>query len=266
MKMRIRFTALAICGALSACAPPPSDLPPPPLHRDGQTLWQIVSTRCLPGSQANHRPDPCTEVAITEGAARCHVVLKDRSGVAKYLVMPTRLITGIEDPALLEPGAPNYFAPAWAARHLVEQRVGARLPRQDISVAVNSRYGRSQDLLHLHVDCMWTHVRDLLRDALPGIGHHWSRPTLMLAGAPYRAIRIDGEDAPTENPFSVLAHGLHVPPAEMGAWTLVLVGEDFPDGRPGFVLLAGRVDAEKGQRGSGEDLQDHSCAGRIPRP
>ena len=265
MNFRNCVTALALCAALSACAAPPI-LPPPPAHPNGQVLWQIVSTRCLPDQQANARPDPCAAVAVGDGAARGYAVLKDRSGASQYLVMPTRLITGIEDPALLEPDAPNYFVPAWAARRLVEQRLGLPLHREDVSIAVNSRYGRSQDLLHLHVDCLWSHARDLVHDALPHIGRRWSAPTLMLAGAPYRAIRIDGGEAPAENPFRVLARGLHVPPAEMGAWTLVLVGADFPDGRPGFVLLATRADVAGGLAGSGEDLQDHSCAGRAQIP
>jgi CDP-diacylglycerol pyrophosphatase len=46
---------------------------------------------------------------------------------------------------------------------------------------------------------------------------------------------------------------------EMGAWTLVLVGETDPGGRPGFYLLADRADPAHGEDASGEVLQDHDC-------
>ena len=46
----------------------------------------------------------------------------------------------------------------------------------------------------------------------------------------------------------------------MGMHTLVLVGETFADGSNGFVLLDDHADLLAGDRASGEELQDHSCA------
>jgi len=43
----------------------------------------------------------------------------------------------------------------------------------------------------------------------------------------------------------------------MGAQSLVVVGDNDADGRPGFVLLAGRSDGASPGSGHGEDLQDH---------
>jgi CDP-diacylglycerol pyrophosphatase len=37
-------------------------------------------------------------------------------------------------------------------------------------------------------------------------------------------------------------------------------GATGPDGRPGFILLAGRAAPATRDKGSGEDLQDHRCA------
>jgi CDP-diacylglycerol pyrophosphatase len=130
-------------------------------------------------------------------------------------------------------------------------------------VAVNSLYGRTQDLLHLHVDCLRVDVRDELRRSGPRIGYAWSRRhTLTLAGQPYHVIRIDGEDIAGLDPFRRLAEGMGVPRGQMGAWTLVLAGATFEGGKPGFFLAAGRADPARGDNGSGEDLQDHDCAGR----
>lgn len=243
----------------AALVPPAAVLPPPPVHPNGQVLWGIVNGKCVPDQQANTKPDPCAEVAIGTGVDKGYAVLKDRNGIAQYLVMPTRLITGIEDPQLLASGATNYFDSAWRVRRLVDQRLGTTLTRDDVGIAVNSIYGRSQDLLHLHVDCLRIDVRDALHGRLAAIGRSWSTP-IALAGHDYRALRIDGDDAVPTDPFVALADGLKVPPAEIGAWTLVLAGATFSDG-PGFVLLAARADPATGYDGSGEDLQDHRCAG-----
>lgn len=262
---------LAITGSafLAGCAAPtiaPRSavvLPPPPVHANGQVLWGIVNGKCVPDQQANGKPDPCTEVSIGSGVDAGYAVLKDRVGVSQYLVMPTRLVTGIEDPQLLAPGATNYFDPAWRVRRLVDQRLGTTLTRDDVGIAVNSIYGRSQDLLHLHVDCLRIDVRDDLHRRLASLGRGWSAP-ITLAGHGYYALRIHGDDSVPTDPFTALAKGLKVPPAEMGAWTLVLAGATFSDG-PGFVLLAARADPASGYDGSGESLQDHQCAGHVAR-
>jgi len=192
---------LAITGSafLAGCATPmiaPRSamvLPPPPVHANGQVLWGIVNGRCVPDQQASGKPDPCTEVSIAGGVDTGYAVLKDRVGVSQYLVMPTRLITGIEDAQLLAPGATNYFDPAWRVRRLVDQRLGTTLTRDDVGIAVNSIYGRSQDLLHLHVDCLRIDVRDDLHRRLTTLGRGWSTP-ITLAGHGYYALRIDGDD------------------------------------------------------------------------
>jgi CDP-diacylglycerol pyrophosphatase len=58
------------------------------------------------------------------------------------------------------------------------------------------------------------------------------------------------------NPLRLLADGLPAG-SDMGAQTLVVVGTTGADGRPGFVLIAGRADTANPGSGHGEDLQDH---------
>jgi CDP-diacylglycerol pyrophosphatase len=257
--MRAPFLVFAVVLGLAACQAPASgpSLRPPPPHPNGQALWRIVDGACVPDERANRRPDPCIEVSLAGGLGRGYAVLKDRHGAEQYLVMPTIDITGIEDRRLLAPGAPDYFADAWRARRYVEAKIGKAMPREDMAVSVNSPYGRSQDLLHLHVDCLTERsAADLAADA-PRIGSRWSRAPLILDGHPYYALRLAGAD-PTVDPFRVLADGIPGAAREMGAWTLVLVGAQW-HGRPGFVLLAGRVDLAHGDHASGEELQDHDC-------
>lgn len=112
--------------------------PPPPPHLNGQVLWHIVHDQCVPDEQSKGRPEPCAQVSLDGGVNRGVALLKDRRGVAQYLLMPTIEITGIEDGRLLAPGAVNYFAKAWADRSFVEVRLGRDLPREDIGISINS--------------------------------------------------------------------------------------------------------------------------------
>jgi CDP-diacylglycerol pyrophosphatase len=193
------------------------------------------------------------------GEARGFVVLKDRAGVAQYLLMPTAKITGIEDPAVLAPGAANYFAQAWDERGYVERKLGRPLGRAQLSIAVNSIYGRSQDQLHLHIDCLDRSVRAALVAAdIPRTGR-WTERGIPLKGHAYRARWMGAGELAAANPFQLLAQSMPGARAAMGAWTLALVGAAAPDGAQGFYLLADRADPAAGDPGSAEDLQDHDC-------
>jgi CDP-diacylglycerol pyrophosphatase len=215
-------------------------------------LWHIVHGRCVPDQTRHHDPAPCTVVNLSGGYA----VLKDLVGKTQFLLIPTARVSGIEDKAILAPNAPNYFADAWQVRHEVDKRAGHDLPRQDFALAINSIYGRTQNQLHIHIDCIRPDVRAALALHAAEIGPHWSRFPVKLSGHTYRAMRIAQARLDAINPFRLLA--ADVPPADMRLHTLVLAGALF-DGRPGFVLLDGIANLAVGNRGSGEELEDHSC-------
>jgi CDP-diacylglycerol pyrophosphatase len=238
------FTAFA----LPACA------------ADPDALWNIVGGQCVPNQQAKHDPGPCVSVDLAGGYA----VLKDESGATQVLVIPTTRITGIESPALLDPAAPNYWADAWQARHDVETFARREIPREDLALAVNSIYGRSQDQLHIHVDCIRPDVRDALDTAMDHIGPKWAPLDVSLAGHRYRAMRLAGEDLGDRNPFRLLADADPMARAEMGLETLVVAGAVFEDGSPGFILLSDRFDPSMHDAASGESLLDHGC--QVLRP
>jgi CDP-diacylglycerol pyrophosphatase len=249
-----------VAAALASCASV-QPLPPPPVHANGGALWRIISTQCLPGQRERHDPSPCAEVSLEGGPAHGFVLLKDRNGVAQHLLMPTAKITGIEDPAILAPDAANYFEDAWNERQAVAGRLGRRLDRTELSVAVNSIYGRSQDQLHLHIDCVDKAVAAVLhRLALPHDGA-WAAHTVALKGHSYRVRWLEGDRLASANPFRLLAQSFPDARREMGAWTIAIVGAVAPGGEPGFYLLADRVDPASGDRASAEELQDHACGG-----
>jgi len=239
---------------LAACATVPP--PPPPAARplpNPDALWGIIQRDCA--GDATPRGS-C--LAVSADAHRRDVLLKDSHGHYQFLVLPLDRVSGIESPALLRAGAPNYFAAAWAARGHTEQALGRPLPRDVASLALNSPHGRSQHQLHIHVDCLRGDILDQLRRLQPVIGADWQPLPEPLRGHVYLARQLPGAEL-TANPVRLLADHL-ADPADIGNWSLVVAGQVAASGAPGFVLLATRLDLEAGNKASGEELQDHACA------
>jgi CDP-diacylglycerol pyrophosphatase len=227
---------------------------------DPSALWKIVNGKCVPQEEAAHDPAPCSLVDLAPGVEKGFVILKDITGVAQFLLIPTARISGIEDPAILAPGETNYWNPAWQGTHFVEERLHTSLPRDALSLAINSSVGRTQDQLHIHIDCIRPDVRDTLNANLDKVGTVWTSFPFPLAGNSYRAIRINQETLDGIDPFRLLADAEPAARAEMGSHTLVVIGATFPGNRKGFVLLDDHADPLTGDRASGETLQDHTCA------
>ena len=72
--------------------------------------------------------------------------------------------------ALLKVHSENYFADAWQAREYVSGALHEVLPRDDIGLAINSLRGRSQDQLHIHIDCIRPDVRAALHKNEASLG------------------------------------------------------------------------------------------------
>jgi CDP-diacylglycerol pyrophosphatase len=225
---------------------------------DPDALWKIISEKCLPNERDHGQPAPCAVVDRNNGVEKGYVVLKDREGDTQYLVMPTAKITGIEDQRVIAPGAANYFADAWSQRQFTVDAAKTALPPDTLSLAVNSPHGRSQNQLHIHIDCLRPDVRAAIERRLTAIGDKWAPFPEPLVGHPYRAIRV--ADLDNANPFTLLAEGVPGARDAMGNHTLAVVGIASPGNTPGFVILDGQFDAAAKDFASSEELQDHSCA------
>lgn len=243
-------------------------LPASERHANPNELWHLIHDLCEPAAvRGRYPPKPCIEISAPSGSANAYAVLKDLRGRYQYLVLPLARITGIESPALLVPGAPDYFADAWAARLYVEAALHRIVPRDDLVMVVNSIFGRSQNQLHIHVDCIQPAVHDALTRMLPAITNQWRLLPMPLPphGHRYWARRVDGNDL-SINPFQSLAAAL--PSGDrMALHSLIVTGAYFAKGKPGFILLSGHVDRSKGDFGSGDELQDLTCSdGRQHHP
>lgn len=216
--------------------------------------------KCVPDEQNNGKPGPCVLVDINHGIDDGYAILKDRVGKTQFLLIATRRISGIESPDLLMPDAPNYWAAAWTARRFVVAAAHRDLGWNMIGLAINSASARSQDQLHIHIDCLLPDVRVLLAQQIDAIGTAWKKLSFPLAGERYFARRLDAKALAKDDPFKLIASGVDGAGKNMGAETLVVAGAAFAPGQNGFILLADRADPTIGDRAHGEDLLDHACA------
>ncbi|AOX19380.1 CDP-diacylglycerol diphosphatase [Kozakia baliensis] len=202
-------------------------------------LWHIVHERCANGAK------PCTIYDASHGFALLHSV----EGRGQYLLIPSKKVPGIESADLLGPDAPNYFAQAWSFREYVSRSYGVSVPDRELSLAINSVAGRTQNQLHIHLDCLKPEVRREL-DAMAGnFGPSWVDLPIRLEGHAYRGLYLSDLG---RSPFQILAAEIAQPQMHMRDHTLVVA----PLGT-GFALLD---DTAHGlDRASGEELQDHSC-------
>lgn len=247
--MKIAAT-LAVALALAAIAAQPA-------RADRLALWNIVHGQCAAHAEAGQGPAPCERIDLAHGDDQGVALLKDLVGVAQFLAIPTRRVTGVEDPFVLDPAAPDYFAFAWSARDALAARLGSTLPREDVSIAINSAFARSQDQLHLHLDCLDKDVAAILQRDLGSFDETWRPMAEPLKGRVYWARRVVSDDLSGVRPLALLADGVPDAKTHMADESLIAIGARFA-GKPGFALLADR--AELTQGGHAEDLQDHNCA------
>lgn len=223
------------------------------------TLWRIVSEQCVPAAQAG-QASRCAEVALSGGIQGGDVVFKDRRGALQFLLMPTRQMSGIEDPRLLARDAPPYFQHAWQARRWMDAVRGKPVPREDVSIAINSAWSRSQDQLHLHISCVRADLKAYLRTVEPQIGQQWASLPGGWQGHRYFVRRVVGPTLEGLDPVRDVAASIGGAVDEMGRHAIAVIGTRFADGHDGFWWLATRVDPWSGWLGGIEgDVQDHDC-------
>ena len=136
---------------------------------------------------------------------------------------------------------------------------GAPLDPSDLSLAINSAYGRTQNQFHIHIDCIAPAVRAALLAHAADIADHWSAFPEKLAGHGYRIMRVRSLDRPGANPFRLVADGIPGARTDMAHETLLVTGAVSAKRGLGFYLLETRADLATGNRGSAEELQDHDC-------
>ncbi|MEN0058351.1 MAG: CDP-diacylglycerol diphosphatase, partial [Bdellovibrio sp.] len=191
----------------------------PPLAKS-DALWRIISTQCLPQFEAEQPQNQCAEVHIQQGQERGYVIFKDQRGILQYLLMPTRKITGMESPELLEDSGPNYFYLSWVHRSAMEKLHGEAIKPEHISLAVNSQFGRSQNQLHVHISCSKVEVQKEMARQVKKIGNKWAVMPTSLLGHTYWARKISEKELSQKNAFHLMAQEIPGAQERMGEFGL----------------------------------------------
>ncbi|CAM2183985.1 CDP-diacylglycerol pyrophosphatase [Paraburkholderia sacchari] len=218
---------------------------------DSNGLWKVVGEQCVPNARDKGDPGPCTSVDFQKRYA----VLKDINGRAQYLLIPTDRVPGIESAEILYGGSPEYWVGAWAAGRYVDAKLKSTLAPTQLGLEINSSQRRSQNQLHIHVDCMRNDIADALapyRHDAPGT---WRWTTL--DGKRYRVTRVMSL-ANQGNPFRVVERDLG-PKQSMAVQTILVTGAGPDTARDGWLVVNSGLDVEDGT-GTAEGLLDHSCA------
>lgn len=245
---------LPLCCAACLVAPGVSDA------GERGLLWRVVQT-CIINHQLTGASFPCLAVETDKGPDRGYAVLRAPFEDTHIIVTPTVKMAGIETEALRAPDAPNYFRDAWLSRHFVTQDLKPAPARDDLGLAINSKAGRSQDQLHIHVDCLRREVkRSLTRQAKAIKIGSWSHLSILPQAPRYWVTAVESEDLAGLNIFNLVAAGTHIDREDMDDTTVVIAGSaDVGNGAPGFVVLARQRRPDHNDQAHGEALLDHAC-------
>ncbi|MGF6724303.1 CDP-diacylglycerol pyrophosphatase [Paraburkholderia sp. GAS41] len=217
---------------------------------DPDALWKIVGGQCVPEARAMGRPGQCTSVNLAEHYA----ILKDIFGSTQHLLIPTERVTGIESPSILDADAPNYWADGWASRKVVEASLKQPLSAGQFGLEINSKFRRSQQQLHIHMDCMQMTIIAALAPYRHLPPNHWHWATI--GGARYRIMRVTSLSQ-QDDPFRLVARD-HPDPQAMATQTILVTGAGPSVDQEGWLVLNSGLDVENGS-GTAEGLLDHAC-------
>lgn len=222
------------------------------LFRDSSdALWNTVTEKCVP-SQQQGSPAPCLAVNSHTQTA----LIKDRNGPHHDLLIPTEKISGIESPALQEHSVPAFFAAAWEARKHLSNEAGKTLPDDILVLAVNSRYARTQEQLHIHISCLRPEAYQTLREQGNTLTTDWQPLGEELRGHRYLAKKLTSQDLTRHDPFKELYAYVQRQGDSIDNYGLALTVT--PDGEK--VLLANRGVRFGFNRGSTSELIDTQCS------
>src|SRR5690348_12913583 len=171
------------------------------IHREA--LWVVLQS-CVVAQKTAGIPFPCLAVNLASGGGAGYAVLRAPFSATRVLVVPIDRVTGIESPVLQRADASASWRAALDARRYVTDALGGRIPLSEVALAVNSSVGRSQDQLHLHLDCMKPAVRAAVQRHAPLFTARWTPLKVPLEGARYYGLKVPASQADEFNPFASL--------------------------------------------------------------
>jgi CDP-diacylglycerol pyrophosphatase len=218
-------------------------------------LWNVVQA-CLLTHRLTGAAFPCLEVNVSDGAGRGYVILRPPLDSSDLILAPARKSAGVEDPSLEAPDAPNYFEDAWDARKFLRDTPQEPLAHDGVVLAVNSRFSRTQDQLHIHIGCLNSGARRTLRAFLPALStDRWIPLGKPFYGREFWGRLVAQDNLSGINPFRLAAEAWPNASMDRSRLTLAVAGIELANGGQRFVLLA----SFQNGRHSVEGLLDASC-------
>lgn len=215
-------------------------------------LWMAMKT-CVLAKRIANRTFPCLSVDLGDRERPGTAVLRAPGEPTHIVVMPTDTVPGLETPALRGPRGVAYWKAALGARRFVSDELQDRVPEAEVALAVNSAKGRSQDQLHIHLDCLRPRVVEALNAHGRAVGPGWKPFPVPLAGDRFLAMRVRAAEAGAFNPFAALTRLPGRRDLTRTSFAAVATRPDDPEA--GYILLAYRSPIA-----SAEDIMDHTCA------
>jgi CDP-diacylglycerol pyrophosphatase len=208
---------------------------------------------CIVAKSVTGRPFPCLSVEPDKADRPGTAVMRAPGSPSHVIVMPVRDIVGIEAPELRHQIGNILWRESLASRRHVVEALNGAITIDDVGIAVNAEGGRSQDHLHIHLDCLGRSVHTAVLTSAQHINGDWTLLPHKLQGSRFFAMRTKAVDAERFNPFDAVqtlpSRGSR--PNEI-TFVAISTGPDDPD--RGHLLLAFRAPG-----GHSEKLLDHAC-------
>lgn len=206
---------------------------------------------------------PCLRIGTGEKGATPYVVLRVPGSRTHLLVMPAEAIPGLEDPRLQGASYGSLWVEALATRPLVSEGAGFAISNAFIGLAVNADRVRSQDQLHIHVECIRPRYLQSIRAQAAGLDRDGGVKSMIVAGEHFTARRIGRTDVERGNLFTLLASASPAGAGLSRVGALLVSEEASPQGSvadDGMLLLAAPH-----QERTVEKLLDNGCerTGRL---
>ena len=226
-------------------------------------LWQITQG-CETDSRLTGSPFPCLAVDRSGGIERGHVIFRPPLSDDTVFV-PTRRITGVEDPFLASPDAPNYFADAWRARTLVTTPGGEPPTHDRHLLIVNSGVVRTQDQLHIHIGCLNAAAYRSLASVAPSLPvGEWRLVAALVPHQPFWVLRLGQADLDGVDPFRLVFDAFDAVVDDPASLTIGVAGATV-EGQDDLVILASYAHAPGSWWPVGADnLLDSRCEPEPP--
>ncbi|MGP1956326.1 MAG: CDP-diacylglycerol diphosphatase [Arsenophonus sp. NC-PE1-MAG3] len=222
------------------------------LKVNSDKLWQTINQQCIPEFKNGNLHQPCIKV----DQKNLYVIFKDMKGPLHNLLLPLDKISGIESPILQQKNTKNYFILAWQNRALFIKSASKPINEKFLSLAINSKYGRSQDQLHIHLACLKPEVYQIIKENEDTITTSWQPLKDKINNHQYMAIKVPAFYINKISPFIYLEKYAVEQDSDISYYGLAMMPSTQKNE---FILLTTRFKLLDLNFGSVGAIQDYQC-------